>query len=121
MTFVTPKDGDAVELRPRVAGRQTGERSPNQHLWLLIHPDGGPDNWWPNKSELVVGQDGSWTVDGVEVGGEPGSRHVLAVGVVDEAGQKVILSQIQDHKDEPWPNGPPPEFHMLARVTVVKR
>jgi hypothetical protein len=88
---------------------------------MLIHPDGGPDNWWPYKRELIADRDGGWRLDDVEIGGPPGSRHVLAVGVVDAAGHRSILTQIRDRQDEPFVGGQPPGFRELARVMVTKR
>ena len=88
---------------------------------MLIHPDGGPDNWWPYKRELIADRDGSFRVDDVEIGGQPGSKHVLAIGVVDAAGHQAILDQIKQHQDEPFTNGPPPGFRELTRVTVIRR
>jgi hypothetical protein len=88
---------------------------------MLIHPDGGPDNWWPYKRELIADRDGSFRIEDVEIGGATGTKHVLAIGVVDEAGNQAILKQIEEHQDEPFPGGEPPGFHELARVTVSKR
>jgi hypothetical protein len=119
--FTAPSDGAAVPARPPIAGRRTGLQGPDDHLWMLIHPDGGPDNWWPYKAELIADRDGGWRIDDVEIGGPAGSRHVLAIGVVDAAGHQAILSQIRDHQDEPFVGGQPPGFRELARVTVSKR
>jgi serine/threonine protein kinase len=119
--FTTPNDGASVPARPPVAGRRTGLQGPDEHLWMLIHPDGGPDNWWPYKRELIADRDGAWRLDDVEIGGPPGSRHVLAVGVVDAATHQQILNQIRDRQDEPFVGGQPPGFQELTRVTVVKR
>jgi hypothetical protein len=88
---------------------------------MLIHPDGGPDNWWPYKRELIADRDGGFRIDDVEIGGQPGSKHVLAIGVVDAAGHQAILDQIQQHQDEPFTNGQPPGFRELTRVTVSRR
>jgi serine/threonine protein kinase len=119
--FLTPVDGASVPARPVITGRRTGLQGPDQHLWMLIHPDGGPDNWWPYKREIIADRDGAFRIEDVEIGGAAGTRHVLAIGVVDEAGHQAILKQIQEHQDEPFPAGEPPGFHELARVTVSKR
>ena len=119
--IVSPADGAAVPARPPIVGRRTGLQGPDEHLWLLIHPDGGPDNWWPYKGELIADRDGGWQLSDVEIGGPPGSRHVLAIGVVDAAGHDLIQQQIREQQDEPFVGGQPPGFRELARVTVVKR
>jgi serine/threonine protein kinase len=119
--FLTPVDGASVPARPVISGRRSGLQGPDQHLWMLIHPDGGPDNWWPYKRELIADRDGSFRIEDVEIGGATGTKHVLAIGVVDAAGNQAILKQIQEHQDEPFPGGQPPGFHELARVTVSKR
>lgn len=117
----TPADGARVPARPPVAGRRVGLQGPDEHLWMLIHPEGGPDNWWPYKRELIADRDGGWRIDDVEIGGPPGSRHVLAIGVMDAAAHQAMLSQIRDRQDEPFVGGQPPGFRELARVTVVKQ
>jgi serine/threonine protein kinase len=116
-----PADGARVPARPPVSGLRIGLQGPDEHLWMLIHPDGGPDNWWPYKREIITDRDGGWRIDDVEIGGPSGSRHVLAIGVVDAAGHQAILSQIRDHQDEPFVGGQPPGFRELARVTLVKQ
>ena len=119
--FISPTDGAGVPARPPIVGRRSGLQGPDDHLWMLIHPDGGPDNWWPYKTELIADRDGGWRLGDVEIGGPAGSRHVLAIGVVDAAGQQAMLTQIQAHQDEPFVGGQPPGFRELARVTVVKQ
>ena len=88
---------------------------------MLIHPDGGPDNWWPYKQELIADRDGAVRIEDVEIGGPAGSRHVLAIGVADAATHQAILTQIKESQDEPFVGGPPPGFRELSRVTVTKR
>jgi hypothetical protein len=119
--IVAPANGATVPARPPIVGRRTGVQGPDEHLWLLIHPDGGPDNWWPYKNEVIADRDGNWRVDDVEIGGPAGSRHILAVGVADAATHQRIVSQIRDQQDEPFAGGQPPGFRELARATVVKR
>jgi serine/threonine-protein kinase len=119
--FTAPANGAAVPARPPIVGRRTGQQGPDEHLWMLIHPDGGPDNWWPYKRELIADRDGAWRIDDVEIGGPAGSRHVLAVGVVDAAGHQAILTQIKEHQDEPFVGGQPDGFRELTRVTITKR
>jgi hypothetical protein len=119
--FVSPADGATVPARPPIVGRRTGLQGPDEHLWMLIHPDGGPDNWWPYKQELIADRDGGWRIDDVEIGGPAGSRHVLAIGVADAATHQAILTQIKERQDEPFVGGQPPGFRELTRVTVTKR
>jgi hypothetical protein len=119
--FASPVDGAAVPARPPIVGRRTGLQGPDEHLWMLIHPDGGPDNWWPYKQELIADRDGGWRIEDVEIGGPVGSRHVLAIGVVDAATHQAILTQISERQDEPFVGGQPRGFRELARVTVTKR
>jgi serine/threonine-protein kinase len=119
--FSSPADGATVPARPPIAGRRTGLQGPDEHLWMLIHPDGGPDNWWPYKQELIADRDGAWRIDDVEIGGPAGSRHVLAIGVADASTHQAILAQIKEHQDEPFVGGQPQGFRELTRVTVTKR
>ena len=119
--FISPADGAPVPARPPIVGRRTGLQGPDEHLWMLIHPDGGPDNWWPYKQELIADRDGAWRIDDIEIGGPAGSRHVLAVGVADAATHQAILTQIKERQDEPFVGGQPPGFRELTRVTVTKR
>ena len=119
--FVSPADGAAVPARPPIVGRRTGLQGPDEHLWMLIHPVGGPDNWWPYKQELIADRDGAWRIDDVEIGGPAGSRHVLAIGVADASTHQAILAQIREHQDEPFVGGQPQGFRELTRVTVTKR
>jgi serine/threonine-protein kinase len=119
--FTAPVNGAAVPARPPIVGRRTGLQGPDEHLWMLIHPDGGPDNWWPYKRELIADRDGAWRIDDVEIGGPAGSRHVLAVGVVGAAGHQAMLAQIKEHPDEPFVGGQPDGFRELTRVTITKR
>jgi eukaryotic-like serine/threonine-protein kinase len=119
--FTSPVDGATVSARPAVEGRKSGLQQPDEHLWVLLHPEGGPDNWWPYKGEILTDRDGAWRISDLEIGGPPGSRHVLAVGVVDATTHRTILEQIQTRQDEPFVGGQPPGFRELHRVTVVKR
>jgi serine/threonine-protein kinase len=119
--FTAPANGASVPARPPIIGRRTGLQGPDEHLWMLIHPDGGPDNWWPYKRELIADRDGAWRIDDVEIGGPAGSRHVLAVGVVGAAGHQAMLAQMKEHPDEPFVGGQPDGFRELTRVTITKR
>jgi hypothetical protein len=121
VTFLTPANGARVPARPAITAQKTGLQGPDDHLWLLLHPRGGPDNWWPLKHELITDRDGKIQVNDLEIGGPPGTEHDLAIGVVDAEGNQRILDQIRDHQDDPFVGGQPPGFRELARITVVKR
>lgn len=89
---------------------------------MLIQPEGSTENnWWPYKQELIADRDGGWRIDDVEIGGPPGSKHVLVIGVVDANAHQAILTQIKDRQDEPFVGGFPPGFRELSRVVVTKR
>jgi hypothetical protein len=119
--FTTPVDGSSVPARPPIVVQRTGLQGPDDHLWMLIHPDGGPDNWWPYKRELIADRDGTVRIEDVEIGGPPGSQHVLAVGVADASTHQAIVTQIRERRDEPFVGGQPQGFRELVRVTVTKR
>lgn len=119
--IVSPTNGAAVPARPQIAGRRTGLQGPDDHLWLMLHPDGGPDNWWPYKGEIIVDREGGFKIEDLEIGGAAGTRHVLVLGVADAVTHQAIQAQIRDHQDEPFVGGLPNGFRELARVTVVKR
>jgi eukaryotic-like serine/threonine-protein kinase len=118
--ILTPADGERVPARPPVRGVRTGLQGPDEHLWILFHPQGQNDFWWPYKRELIAERDGTWEVDDVEIGGPPGTRHDLVIGVASAAGHRAIVDQIRNRPDEPFEQGLPPGFRPLARVTVVK-
>ncbi|MCC6176573.1 MAG: protein kinase [Chloroflexi bacterium] len=117
--ITSPTNGATVPARPRIDARRTGLQGPDEHLWLLIHPLGGPDNWWPYQHELIANRDGTLDVTDAEIGGTPGSHHILAIGVVDADGDKAIRQQVAQHPGEPFV-GQPPGFNELARVQVTR-
>jgi eukaryotic-like serine/threonine-protein kinase len=120
--FVSPVNGSAVPARPPIVGRRTGLQAPDEHLWMLIQPEGSTENnWWPYKQELIADRDGGWRIEDVEIGGPPGSKHVLVIGVADASTHQAILTQIKERQDEPFVGGQPPGFRELSRVVVTKR
>jgi serine/threonine protein kinase len=121
VAILSPANGSAVDARPPIVGRKTGLQQPDEHLWIMIHPSGGPDNWWPAKQELVPDRDGNWQVNDIEFGGPPGTQHELAVGVADAQTNALILNQLRQNPDDPFPGGRPPGFRELARIMVTKR
>jgi serine/threonine-protein kinase len=118
--ILTPADGERVPARPPVRGLRTGLQGPDEHLWILFHPQGDNDFWWPYKRELIAERDGTWEIDDIEIGGPPGTRHDLVIGVASAAGHRAIVDQIRNRPDEPFEQGLPPGFRPLARITVVK-
>jgi hypothetical protein len=117
----SPTNGAQVPARPRIVGRRMGLQGPDEHLWILVHPSGGPENWWPYKQELVPDRDGNWVVEDLELGGPSGSQHDLAIGVANAQANQLILDQIRQRPDDPFVGGQPPGFRELTRITVVKR
>jgi hypothetical protein len=114
----SPSSGDQVGDRVVITGRRTGLQQPDQHLWLMIHPQ-GDNNWWPHPQELIPDADGWWEV-AVNLGGPPASRHDLVIGVVDVALHRAIVQHISDEPEEPLRNGLPAGFNRLEHIILVK-
>ncbi len=118
--ILTLTNGQRVPGRPLIRGRRTGQQGPDEHLWMLLHPHGDNNFWWPYKHELIADANGFWEVTDVEIGGPPGTQHDLVVGVATAVGQRTIVDQITGLPDEPFQSGFPAGFKPLVRVTVVK-
>ncbi|MFN8525617.1 MAG: protein kinase [Chloroflexota bacterium] len=118
--ILTPRNDEAVGTRPRLSGIQRGAKGPDEHVWLLFHPRGDADVWWPYPREVQAAADGTWEVVDAEVGGPPGVRHDIVVVSADTPGQTLILDQIRLRPGEPFREGIPAALKVLSRVTVVK-
>jgi serine/threonine protein kinase len=118
--MLTPTDGSQIPAKPTIRGRRSGLQGPDDHLWLLVHPRGSNDLWWPYPNELIANGAGVWEVADAEFGGAAGSQHELVVGVADAETHRAIAQQVAERPGEPFQNGPPPGFRTLTSITVTK-
>ncbi|MFN8636597.1 MAG: hypothetical protein U0893_22335 [Chloroflexota bacterium] len=117
--FIQPVNGDRVSARPDIKGVRRGLQGPDEHVWLLIHPQGPTDLWWTHQREIIADRDGGWEIADLEIGGPAGLQHELVIGVVDADGHQRIVDQVVKRPGQPF-NGLPPGFRTLTKITVVK-
>jgi serine/threonine-protein kinase len=120
VVMLSPADGDEVPPRPVIRGQRSGLQGPDEHLWLLVQPQGSNDLWWPYQRELIADANGVWEVRDAEIGGPVGIRHELLVGMVDAAGHRELVRHVEERPGQPLANGFPAGFRPLARIAIVK-
>ncbi len=115
-----PADGALVPEHLTLEGRLPGPLPPGSHLWLVVRPlvEGG--RWYPAHGEIRPAPDDTWTT-GIYLGGPPGIRHEIRIGVVDAATHAQLLRHLAEQRDEPLSAWTPPENWGEARVTVIKQ
>src|SRR3712207_7512593 len=86
---------------------------------MFFQPRGPNDNWWPYESELDTDDRGNWQVRDVELGGPPGTSHMILVGVVDEATHQQLLRRGAGGGEKPF-KGLSPGGRGAARLIVHK-
>ncbi len=118
--MLSPLNGDQVPARPVIRGRRTGLQGPDEHLWLLVQPQGTENLWWPYQRELIADAGGVWEVRDAEIGGAAGTRHDFLVGVVDAAGHRELVRQVEERPGQPLASGFPAGFRPLTRIGVTK-
>jgi serine/threonine protein kinase len=118
--LLSPANGDVVPPRPVIRGQRSGLQGPDEHLWLLVQPQGSNDLWWPYQRELIADGSGVWEVRDAEIGGPVGARHELLVGMVDAAGHREMVRHVEERPGQPLANGFPAGFRPLASIAIVK-
>jgi S1-C subfamily serine protease len=121
-----PTDGATVPEQLVVRGVQTAPAQRDAHIWLFVGADVPGSRWYPcPRGELVPGPSGAWECE-VYLGGQPGTRHIILVGVADERAQRVLTEHLATRPGQPlFPDEPtaslPLGFIEEDRVAVVRR
>ena len=102
-----------------VGGTRKAPRDPSVQAWLVVRALQPGARWYLYPRELVIGSDGKWQVE-LTLGGPPGLRHELRVGVVDSATQAALTRQATTRPNEPL-DALPPGFWPEAVRIVVRR
>ena len=114
----TPPDGARVPASLVVAGIQEQPTPAGVHVWAFVRADVPGAGWYPwHRGEIVAGPDTTWSID-LYLGGPPGTRHELQVGIVDDAGHADLTTFLRDNPDQPLPNLPD-GFTQEAQITVT--
>lgn len=118
-----PANRAQVPREIAVRGVQTAPRPPGTHLWLFVSAQ-VPDSRWYScpRGELVAGPDLAWSCD-LYLGGPPGTRHTIVLGLVDDRATTDLARYIAANPDQPiFPDTPtaalPPGFSEQASIEV---
>jgi eukaryotic-like serine/threonine-protein kinase len=115
-----PINGDRVPESFVVHGTLDRPLAADQHLWVMVRPRQGPDNWWAVEQEIHPTPNNEWDSK-VYLGGEPGLFHRLALGVADPTGESTIVKHLAEHPGEPFERGLPAGFTTLDEISVEKQ
>src|SRR6185503_16179570 len=108
-----------VGERVIVRGSVNGLLSASDHLWLMIRPRQGPDNWWAVEQEIRPTPSGTWESTAY-FGGESGLSHRVAVGIADANAQLTITRHLTEQPGQPFEGGLPAGFTRLNEISVEK-
>jgi hypothetical protein len=90
-----------------------------KHLWLVIHPETAK-GWWPQISEIIPDNDGSWHRPGLRLGGDNnvGERFELHMVIADDHANELFNSSnyLVSSEGNPLPAG----ARSIEHVTVIK-
>ncbi|HYU18113.1 MAG TPA: sortase [Chloroflexota bacterium] len=116
--IVAPAAEALVPSRFVVEGWRARPIDSGLHVWLLVRArvDGG--RWYAYPEEIRPDPDGSWAAE-LELGGPPGVRHELRVGLVDARSHERLAGYVADHPNEPLEDLPP-GLHEAARLVVTR-
>jgi hypothetical protein len=117
--ITVPTNGDRVGESVIVRGTVDGPLSANEHLWLVLRPRQGPDNWWAVEQEIRPAPNGAWESTAY-FGGESGLFHRLAVGIADADGHRTITQHLAARPGQPFERGLPTGFTRLDEISVEK-
>ena len=119
LTIEAPLSRARVPANLRIGGVRTRSRDLAVHAWLVVRALQPGARWYLHPRELVAGADGRWQAE-VTLGGGPGLRHELRVGVVDSEAQAALSRQARTRPNEPL-DALPPGFWPEAVRIVVRR
>jgi hypothetical protein len=117
--ITVPTNGDRVGESVIVRGTLDGPLGANEHLWLVLRPRQGPDNWWAVEQEIRPAPNGAWESKAY-FGGESGLFHRLAVGIADAEGHRTITQHLAARPGQPFEGGLPTGFTRLDEISVEK-
>jgi hypothetical protein len=88
--------------------------------WVAVQPSDcrEEDRWWPQRKELTIERDGSWTVGGVTLGREQGEGGAADIGVLYTIGLLEVPSTVRDVFRNDIPVTRPPECLILHTIDV---
>lgn len=120
LTILTPGDGARVAQRITVRGIQRDRLPAPSHLWLIVRPLVAGGAWYPGPAEVLRNADGTWSQE-IFLGGPPGVRHEIRIGVIDDSAHADWLHQIRERPNQPLIGWQIPDSWGEARVTVVRQ
>jgi serine/threonine protein kinase len=118
--ITAPANGDRVGESVIVRGAVDGPLSASDHLWLMIRPREGLDNWWCVEQEIRPTPSGIWE-SRAYFGGKSGLFHRLAVGIADANAHLTITRHLAEQPGQPFEQGLPAGFTRLDEISVEKR
>jgi LPXTG-site transpeptidase (sortase) family protein len=119
LTIDSPRSQARVPANLTIGGARKGSRELSVRAWLVVRALEPGARWYLYPRELAIGSDGKWQAE-LTLGGPPGLRHELRVGVVDSATQAALTRQARTHPNEPL-DALPPGFWPEAVRIVVRR
>lgn len=119
LTIDAPLSRMRVPANLTVEGVRKGSRDSAVHAWLVVRALRSGARWYLHPRELVPGANGKWQAE-LTLGGSPGLRHELRVGVVDSQAQAALIRQATTRPNEPL-DALPPGFWPEAVRIVVRR
>ena len=117
--ITVPTNGDRVGESVIVRGTVDGPLSVDEHLWLVLRPRQGPDNWWAVEQEIRPAPSGAWESKAY-FGGGAGLFHRLAVGIADADDHRTITQHLRAQPGQPFERGLPTGFTRLDEISVEK-
>ncbi len=120
----SPSNGDTVGWKPMVWGRLTGRLKPDEHLWLVVHPNDSW-GWYPQVSEVFTSGDGTWhavVFVGREKDDENKTYDVVVVIAPKEAHETFNKYIDRANRKGEYPETPLPEgIRLIGKVNVIRK
>ena len=106
-------------------GPQARPTPPGSHVWLFVIARVEGSRWYPCPREIVARPDGTWSCE-LYLGGSPGVRHEIRVGVVDDAVHAFLARYVAANPNQLlYPDQPagslPRGFAEEAGVSVIRQ
>jgi hypothetical protein len=100
LTIEAPLSRANVPPRLVIRGRRQRPLDQSGQAWLLVRARQPGARWYVYPDELLVGPDGTWQAD-LTLGGGPGLRHELRIGVVDAETAAALSRQVATRPNQP--------------------